>query len=255
MSKDSSKSSLSAPSIIRSVVIVFGTSLAFFVGQFLAAVLVIVGLQLFGINGDRLEDLFSDNLGVQMGISILFGFLMLGFVYLAEGRKSFKSLLKTLQLDRLPDRKSLGKIFVAFGLYLLIFAVLVNLAELIPGFNPDQEQQVASTDPTGLQYIFFLISIVVLAPLIEEIIFRGFMLRRLLSYISIPAAVLISSLVFGAFHLEFIGDNPLNWAAALNTFVLALALSWLLIDTKNLWTAIGLHALKNLIAFVALFVI
>ena len=41
----------------------------------------------------------------------------------------------------------------------------------------------------------------VLAPLLEETVFRGFLLASLTKYMPVPAAVLISSVGFGLVHL------------------------------------------------------
>lgn len=254
MSVDSSKSSFGAASIVRSIVVVFGASLVFFAAQFLAALLVAIGFQLFGVEGDRLKDLF-DNLSLQAGIGVLFGVIMCGAIYLAEGGGGIKRVSKKLHLSRLPGRNDIQKVIVAFGMYFILFVVLAFAASMIPGFNSEQEQQVAASNPSGVGYAALFVSLIIIAPVVEEIVFRGFMLRRLASYVPPVYAAIISSAVFGLFHLEFLGDNPLNWAAALNTFTLALALSWLYLETKNLWTAIALHAIKNLVAFIVLFVV
>ncbi len=67
-------------------------------------------------------------------------------------------------------------------------------------------------------------------------------------------AAFVQALFFGAAHLEIIGDNPLNWIAAIDTFVLSIFLIGILHRTKSLWSAILLHAIKNTVAFVFLFI-
>ncbi len=59
-------------------------------------------------------------------------------------------------------------------------------------------------------------------------------------------AALISAAIFGILH----GQVNLF----IDTFVLGLALAWLVNKTDSLWPAIGLHMLKNGIAFLYLFV-
>lgn len=55
------------------------------------------------------------------------------------------------------------------------------------------------------QNLFLLIAAsVVLAPLSEELIFRGMMYRRIRNYLGIPAAVLLSAAAFGIYHTNVV---------------------------------------------------
>ena len=46
-----------------------------------------------------------------------------------------------------------------------------------------------------------------LAPLLEEVVFRGFLLATLTKWVPVPAALLLSSLAFGAAHMN-VRDFP-----------------------------------------------
>lgn len=73
----------------------------------------------------------------------------------------------------------------------------------------------------------------------EELIFRGYILRRLLlGYRSRLPAVGVTTLVFTAAHLPQ-GRQPL---ALLNLFLLGLVLALAVLLTRGLWLAMGLHA-------------
>jgi membrane protease YdiL (CAAX protease family) len=100
------------------------------------------------------------------------------------------------------------------------------------------------------------VALVVIAPVAEEALMRGFLfgaLRRRLPFIW---STLITSAMFASLHLAGgeQGAGPL-WVAAIDTFTLSLALCYLREKTGRLWAGIGLHMLKNGIAFVALFII
>jgi membrane protease YdiL (CAAX protease family) len=62
-------------------------------------------------------------------------------------------------------------------------------------------------------------------------------------------------LLFAAAHLQWGSGAPLLWVAAIDTFVLSMVLSTLREKTGSLWSAIGLHAIKNGVAFTLLFVL
>ncbi|OOG25388.1 hypothetical protein B1C78_06625 [Thioalkalivibrio denitrificans] len=83
-----------------------------------------------------------------------------------------------------------------------------------------------------------LVSLVVLAPLIEEMLFRGYLLHRLAQKLGLWAGVLVSSVLFGAVH-----PDPL--AAAVMGFGMAV----LYLKTQTLWAPILAHALYNLIVW------
>ena len=56
-------------------------------------------------------------------------------------------------------------------------------------------------------------------------------------------------------HLAEGGAAGPLWIGFIDTFILSLVLCYLRVKTGSLWAGITLHALKNGIAFVALFVI
>jgi len=49
--------------------------------------------------------------------------------------------------------------------------------------------------------------------------------------------------------------EPLLWIAALDTFILSFVLIYLKEKTGSLWPPIGLHMLKNSLAFISIFIL
>ncbi len=88
--------------------------------------------------------------------------------------------------------------------------------------------------------IYLIITAVVMAPILEEIIFRGIVLDGLLKNYSPVKAILISSLLFAAIHL-----NPWQFVTA---FIGGLFIGWVYYRTRNLAYAIIIHAANNLFA-------
>ncbi len=73
----------------------------------------------------------------------------------------------------------------------------------------------------------------------EELLFRGYVMRRLLKgYAAALPAVLISSLFFCLFHM----GHRLSWQYLTIIFLLGLVLSLAYLRTGSLWTCVGLHA-------------
>jgi len=95
----------------------------------------------------------------------------------------------------------------------------------------------------------------VLPPLVEETVFRGFVFAGLRNKLKFVWAALATSALFASAHLQIGNGQPLLWVAALDTFTLSLVLCYLREKTDSLWPGILLHALKNGIAFLSLFVL
>ena len=109
--------------------------------------------------------------------------------------------------------------------------------------NPRQQAIVNDFPHSVLGAAMFLLVAVVMAPVFEEIVFRGFLFRGLANSWGWVGGALASAAIFGAAHLQLDVFLPL---AALG-FVLA----WAYKKTGSLWTCITMHALFNLIAVVA----
>jgi len=82
-----------------------------------------------------------------------------------------------------------------------------------------------------------VIVLVVVAPLTEELLFRGLILRGFMQRYGTVAAVLLSTLLFALIHV-----NPYQFASAILGGVF---LAWLFVRTRSLWPCIIAHALFN----------
>lgn len=83
-----------------------------------------------------------------------------------------------------------------------------------------------------------------LAPVLEEILFRGILLRGLLRNYAPAVAIGQSALLFGIIHF-----NP---AQSLFAFCFGITLGWLYYRTQSLMLCIALHALNNLLSFLSM---
>lgn len=88
------------------------------------------------------------------------------------------------------------------------------------------------------------ISVVLLAPFGEEYLFRGVLLSGLSSRMRTISAILLSSVVFMAFHLlEYYG----YWFALVAIFLLGILLAMLRLRSQSMLVPILCHASYNLI--------
>jgi len=153
-----------------------------------------------------------------------------------------------------PEFKHIAYALSGFAAYFVFYlAGLVIAKKLFPSLSLDQKQDLGfSTGVSGKSLIPIFISLVVLPPLVEETIMRGFLFTGLRSKLPFLTATLITSTLFAAAHLPE-ASSGLLWVGALDTFILSIILCYLREKTGSLWPSIGVHAIKNALAFVVLF--
>ena len=178
----------------------------------------------------------------------------LTLVILYKFMKARKVTFKALGLNK-PKAAFIGYTLGAYALYFVVYIVSIIVAKAVmPGLNLDQKQELGFSDTTrGVSLLPVFISLVILPPITEEIVVRGFLFMGLRSkWAFLPAAVL-TSLLFAAAHLGEGGGGGLLWVAGIDTFILSLVLCFLREKTGSLWPGIGVHMIKNGIAFVVLY--
>lgn len=125
------------------------------------------------------------------------------------------------------------------GLTVLIFwsqiLIWLNADSLLP---PDTAQQ--AIEEAGGNILITVLLVGIGGPIAEEIFFRGFVLTGLLKRFGVGRALLISSLLFGLFHID-----P---GAIVPTFALGLILGWVYLKTGSIWPAMFVHGLHNTFA-------
>ncbi len=161
-------------------------------------------------------------------------------------RNSTKDLPKVLGIDKRPTFSFFYYVLVGYGVYFLFSFLLILLTQFIPGFDIDQEQ-VVGFDQLGsqLEYIMAFTALVILAPIIEEAIFRGFLFSRLRKHINFWWTTFIVSIVFGLVHLQ--------WNVGVDVFAMSVVLCFIREKTGSIWAAVGVHMVKNALAFTILF--
>jgi membrane protease YdiL (CAAX protease family) len=142
---------------------------------------------------------------------------------------------------------------VYFGCFL---GLSVFIERFVTGIDLNQEQQIgfAKGGNTGPELTVIFLSLVILPPLAEEILCRGFLYTGLRSKLPVVTAAIVTSILFGAAHLQFGSGAQLLWIAAADTFVLSMILVYVRQKAGSLWPAIYIHMFKNLAAFMILFV-
>ena len=133
-------------------------------------------------------------------------------------------------------------IVFSLSAYLVSFSLLSWFA---PSLIEELLRQIASNASAHssaplLDNLLSAIAIIVVAPIAEEFIFRGVILQRWATKWGIRTALIVSSVLFGILHANFLGLSMFG-------FVMGV----LYIKTRTLIVPIACHGLNNLLALTA----
>ncbi|CAA6826895.1 MAG: Unknown protein [uncultured Sulfurovum sp.] len=137
------------------------------------------------------------------------------------------------------------------GFWILIFIVLeiaVGLliealgAKEIPNFMLNLEY------PTLMDKVLLLIAVVIAAPIVEELVFRGFLLKGFSNtFMGVHGAIFLTSVLWASIH----GQYEIDYLIAI--FVIGVVFGYARIQTNSLFIPMIMHGLMNTLAIVGLF--
>ena len=99
----------------------------------------------------------------------------------------------------------------------------------------------------GLERGLAFITLVVIAPIIEEIIFRGWLYGKLRIIIPKWLAILITSLLFGLIHMQ--------WNVGISVFAMSIVTCTLREITGTIYSGILVHMINNGVAFCLVYIV
>ena len=157
-----------------------------------------------------------------------------------------KSTRDSLGLTGLPTWTDLGLAPIALIAALIVGYVLLAVFSFFPWFNAEQTQEIGySTTIIGIDRIFAFVAICIIAPIAEELIFRGWLYGKQRLKTSAIFAIIFNAAFFGLMHGQ--------WNVALSVGAMGAAACLLREITGTIYAGILLHILKNTIAFLLLF--
>ncbi|NJN02270.1 MAG: CPBP family intramembrane metalloprotease [Leptolyngbyaceae cyanobacterium RM1_1_2] len=133
---------------------------------------------------------------------------------------------------------AIALVIFSLGSSQLLFYGLSFVAPIITeGFRQAPPLLTAETRLPWLYNGLMLLYLVAVAPVTEEFVFRGILLHRWGTKWGVPAAVILSSVLFGLLHV-----NPVG------LFVFGLVMALLYLKTRSLWVPIFCHMINNALA-------
>lgn len=171
--------------------------------------------------------------------------------------KKEKGEMRTeLGLRGLPTWTDIGLAPVGLAVSFLITAGLTALFSFFPWFNAEEAQSLIFGFSTNtLEQILTFISLVIVAPVVEELVFRGWLYGKLREKSSekfsevwsIVISALLTSLVFGIMHGQ--------WNVGITVFAMSIIMCGLREITGTIYAGILVHFLKNALAFLLIYIL
>ena len=137
-------------------------------------------------------------------------------------------------------------IMLAIGCACLLYILLDNfidpiIEKLFPASEANYQENISGLKEN---LITSFIQVCVIAPVVEELLMRGFVLDTLKDKYHVAVALLVSTVLFALLHF--------NMVQTLSALVSGFILGVLYLKTKSLTSSILAHALYNLMSFCAL---
>jgi uncharacterized protein len=180
--------------------------------------------------------------GQILGLALALGYLR------ARGRLTWRLLG--------PVRPSWLVVAIGLGVGVVgtigAYALNATLVTLVGAEDPVEQDLLQEVLAGGRTTLLALVVAVIMAPLVEETLFRGVLFQSLRRRVGVWPAALLSSLVFTVIHVEIVFSQPVALAGL---FSLGVFLAWAFHRTGSLLVPIIGHAVFNgvsvLLAFVA----
>lgn len=194
------------------------------------------GLSIYNprVSGQYMEEYTQELLKISVKAAIIANVIAIATLCIIFVCRKEK-LTTAFSLRKFSPRAVLPIIMMGLGSNVLISLVLSMLPEkIVSGY---QESSSALTSEVG---VWTLLATVVMAPLAEELAFRGLVFTRMKKGMPVIVAMILSSILFGVLHGQ--------WLWMIFTTFLGMGFVWVFERTKSLYAAILFHFTNNLCA-------
>jgi membrane protease YdiL (CAAX protease family) len=154
---------------------------------------------------------------------------------------------------RRPRLQDLGWAASGFGIAFVLRIVIAVIANAFTDGRAAGEAQNLRLSTVNLAIIVILVVVVgICAPLIEELVFRGLLLRTFMRRMGFWPAAILSTVIFALFHVYEVDTLAGAITLALSVASFGLVNCVLVRYTARLAPGIGVHMATNLLAVVVL---
>lgn len=163
-------------------------------------------------------------------------------------KKIRPSSRESLGLSGLPTWTDIGLSIPGYIVSILLGMGLTFLFTFMPWFNADEAQELGYTPyMVGFERVISYLLLAVIAPICEELVFRGFLYGKLRILVPKWLAIILTSLLFGIIHLQ--------WNVGVVVFAMSIITCILREVTGTIYAGMLVHIINNSVAFYLVYVI
>lgn len=176
------------------------------------------------------------NLKISSSYSIgLINLLTFGIFILRAKKKTGSTYKELFPIKRFNIKFLIPLIMTSVGLTIITSEIDNVFQSVLP--MPEMFVKIMYDSMLGGSIVSSIYLLIIVAPITEELVFRGLMLRSFTKLYSIRKAILLSSLLFAIIHM-----NPWQMIGA---FISGIVLSWWFVKMKTLLPCLIGHAVFN----------
>lgn len=179
----------------------------------------------------------ADINGIVYLLSSLIGLAFIWYIY--RNDFDFWDLMEDTR--EIPPRVFLNAFVVIIGIQPVFQLIGQGVEGIFEGFNYILEYSSFNKSSGGS--FFIMINLVIIGPVIEELIFRGLLLRSLAAY-GRNFAIITTSVLFGMYHASLVQNGY--------AFVVGIALAYITLRYSIKW-AIIMHCSSNMLMMLIAF--
>ena len=189
----------------------------------------------------------TSTVGQLLSGGILYALVVLIVVTPVWLMRDTKYVVRILGLTKLPTSAILWLPFFLWFLYSVISIVVSIGVTFIPWIDSNQAQDVGFTNlEHAYEYVVAFVALVILPPVAEELLFRGYLFGRLRERTGFITSTIAVSVVFAVVHMQ--------WNVGIDVAILSVFLCYLREKTGSIWASMVLHSFKNAVAYFLLFI-
>jgi membrane protease YdiL (CAAX protease family) len=192
-------------------------------------------------------DINEATLMAQMGLPLFVSVLISGLVALVILWLHLEKNNNHMRIGLFAQSKLSTGMTIGLGVALMIAAGLFGEAYgrfIVPGkeLQAGVNQMIDAISKTPLNHVLLFVTIAIVAPVLEEILFRGYLQSALMHRMKPWLAILLASSLFGIVHMQPLAFPVLT--------VLGAVFGYLYYKTGSLKVNILLHILNNGVAYI-----
>ena len=176
---------------------------------------------------------------IEAGIQCIGYLLFLAGIYVYYRKSGQVMSAMIANTNRRDKRRKAGHIVIAS----IVWSNLCSNITAIVAALISHEEQMTPVPIKFDSYLIGFITVVILAPIVEEIVFRGILYKYLRGRYSCIVSLLIVSIVWSILHVSVI--------IGINTFLISIAITLVYEGTKDIRWPILAHSINNSIALLS----